>query len=333
MTERVWAVALIGAALAAFPCSSAAENYRWVDAHGGVHYADRPPKPEDAGALAPPTAAAAQPVAPPVAPARTGPVTVEELLELSGMRAQLVGIASRLGGELRPAKGQLNPRDEAAVDRILGGALHHEKIYTLMRGELRRDVDRAKLEATVEWLRSPIARKIVALEVASSETGTDQKVAAYAAGLKASPPPGQRVELLQKLDWIAGTTETSTDITAAITRSVTKAVSSVSPPAQKLRPGQIESRVAEIRNRTGELLRQVQLVTMLYAYESLEDAELGEYVRFSASDAGRWYNGRMHKALVSAVVTVVERTVVELVRAVPLERWTRVLEPASRKEK
>ena len=328
MTERAWAVLAVGAALAAFPRVSAAEIYRWVDPHGTATYSDRPQPPSAVVAPLPEPVSVreATPAARPVEPARTGPATVEELLELSGLKAQLVGIATRLAGEVQPPPGQMSMKDQTAVDRILARAVSHDKIYALIRDELRGDVDRAKLEATVAWLRSPVARKIAALEVASSGPGTEQKLSVYAAGLKANPPPAPRLELLQKLDWISGAAETSADIVAAVTRSVSKGVSAISPPAESLRPGQIESRVAELRTRVSESVRQAQLLSMLYTYQSLDDTELAEYVRFSASEPGRWYSARVHKALVSAVGEVVERATVELVRAVPPERWTRAPE-------
>lgn len=322
MIERRWLVLLVNASLLALPGSSASETYRWMDAHGTVTYADRPPQPAEVAARPPAPTVEARP-APPVEAARTGPATVEELLELSGLKAQLVGLASRLTGELRPAQGQMSPEDGAAVDRILRQAIRHEKLYALVRDELRRDLDRAKLETAVAWLRSPVARKITALEVEASQPGTDQRRAAYAAGLKADPPSPRRVELLQRLDWVSGTTEASADVAMTITRSVSRAVAAVSPPEQRLRPGQIENRVAELRARVSASLGQAQLVSMLFTYQSLADEELDAYLRFCSSDAGRWYNARMHKALVSAVDGVVGPTAAELVRAVPPARWTR----------
>jgi len=67
---------------------------------------------------------------------------------------------------------------------------------------------------------------------------------------------------------------------------------------------------------------------MLYTYQTLQDEELSEYVRFSGTDAGRWFSISMHKALVGAVGRAVEQTATELVRAVPLERWARATTPA-----
>jgi hypothetical protein len=65
-----------------------------------------------------------------------------------------------------------------------------------------------------------------------------------------------------------------------------------------------------------------------YAYRDLSDDELTAYVVFASSDAGRWYHNAMHKAMISAVGRTVEQTAVELVRAVPVERWARAAQPA-----
>jgi hypothetical protein len=51
-------------------------------------------------------------------------------------------------------------------------------------------------------------------------------------------------------------------------------------------------------------------------------------VVFASSDAGRWYHSALHKAMISAVGRTVEQTAVELVRAVPVERWARAAQPA-----
>ncbi|HYS16069.1 MAG TPA: DUF4124 domain-containing protein [Candidatus Binatia bacterium] len=366
MTDRIGPVLLLGAALALAPGPGAAETYRWVDEQGNVTYSNRPPQPGEIRAPttdakpapdvsgpevkapevkapgvkvpepkapdveAPPVKARDAKVSVPPAPiARTGPTKIDELLELSGVRAQLVGLLSRVAGELRPAPGQMSASDQAAIDRILGGqSLRHEAVYAAVRDAFRSQVDRMSLEATAAWLRTPAARKIVALEIASSEPGTDQKVADYAASLKANPPATRRLELLQRLDWATGANETSAELVAAIARGLSTAVSAAGPPEQRLRPGQIEDRAAQVRARANETLREVRMMSMLYTYRPLEDAELSEYVRFSGSEAGRWYNTAMRKALVSALGKAVEQTAAELVRAVPLERWARAAMPA-----
>ena len=329
MTDHTAVVLLLGVALALAPATIDAGTYRSVDEQGNVTYSDRPPQPEQTRAPAPeatpvpegkvpdakPAPEAKVPdarpalgakardvkaPAPPTAIARTGPTKVDDLLELSGARAQLVGLLSGLAGELRPAPGQMSAKDQASVDRILRQALRHEAVFALVRDAFLLQVDRTNLEATAAWLRSPLARKIVALEIASSEPGTEQKVAAYAATIKTNPPTNRRVELLQRLDWATAGTEISADLVAAVSRGITMAVSGAGPAEQQLRPGQIEDRVAQVRARANGALREAHMASTLYTYHGLEDEELAAYVLFSASEAGRWYNSAMRKAMVSA---------------------------------
>jgi hypothetical protein len=368
MTDRTWVCLLVAVGLVLAPLTiDAGGSYKWVDEHGNVTYSDRPPQPGQGRPMAPdaaPTTDAApapelktldaRPVlpldtraapapdtrpatgppepmkaaAPPAVIPRTGPTKVDDLLELSGTRAQLVGLVRTIAGEIRPAPATMSAKDLAAVDRVLARTLRAETVYALLRVALLPNIDRTNLEATAAWLRTPLARKVVALEIASAEPAAQQRVAEFVAALTSNPPTQRRAELVRHLDWATASTETSADILAAVARGITMAVSAAGPAEQRLRPGQIEDRVAQVRARANEGLREAQMASALYAYRDLTDDELAAYVLFSASEAGRWYNVAMRKALVSALNRAVEQTATELVRTVPLERWAHAAPPA-----
>lgn len=360
MTDRIWVCLLLSVALILTPLTIEAEIYKWVDDHGNVTYSNRPPQPDEGRTIAPETAPTppttsapelkpldarpapalharpvpsplkehdAKPAPLPPAIAKTGPTKVDDLLELSGTRAQLAGLVRNLAAEIRPAPGKMSAKDDAAVDRVLARTLRHETVYALVRDAFLPQVDRTNLEATAAWLRTPLARKIVALEIASSEPGVQQRVVEYAAALKANPPTERRVELIQRLDWATGSTEISADLIAAVARGITMAVSAAGPAEQRLRPGQIEDRVAQVRSRVNNGLREVQTASTMYAYRGLTDDELAAYVLFSGSEAGRWYNAAIRKAMGSALSRAVEQTASELVRTVPLDRWAQAAAP------
>jgi hypothetical protein len=290
--------------------------------------ATEPKSPEVKAPEPPPKARDAKATVPPAPIPRSGPTKVDELLDLSGARVQLAGLLSRVASDLRPPPGQMSAADMATIERILAQSLRVEAVYGAVRDAFRPQVDRSNLEATAAWLRTPVARKIIALEIASSEPSADQKLADYAASVKANRPPARRLELLQRLDWVTGANETSADLVAAIARGLASAVSAAGPPEARLRPGQLDDRAAQVRARAYESLREVHTMSMLYTYQALDDDDLSEYVRFSSSDAGRWYNTAMRKALVGSIGKAVEQTAAELVRAVPLERWARAAMPA-----
>ena len=347
MTSRLKrGLLLLGVAVVLAPGTISAGSYKWVDEKGNVTYSDRPPQSAESAATAPVVAVPldlknldARPVPPlqeqdvkkylpPAVIPRSGPTRIDDLLELSGVRAQLVGLVRGLAKELRPAPGIMSAKDQASIDRVLSKSLRHEAVYGLLREAFIPQVDRTNLEATAAWLRSPLGRRITMLEVSTSDPSFEQKVADYAAELKANRPSDRRVELIWRLDWVMGSSESAADLYVTLSRGVTKAVSAAGPPERRLRPGQIEEQVAEIRARVRGPLSAMHHSATLYAYRDLTDDELTAYVVFSSSDAGRWYNLAMHKAMASAVGRTVEQAAAELVRAVPVERWARVAQPA-----
>src|SRR5262249_7996999 len=113
-------------------------------------------------------------IPPPAAP-RNGPTKIDELLELSGARAQLVGLVARVAADLRPAPGQMSASDMATIERVLAQSLRSDVVYGAVRDAFIPQVDRASLETTASWLRTPAGRKIIALEITSSQPGAEQK--------------------------------------------------------------------------------------------------------------------------------------------------------------
>src|SRR2546426_6491526 len=192
---------LLGVVVALAPGTISAGSYKWVDEKGNVTYSDRPPQGEGSQATAPEPvpldlktldARPAPPVQeqdfkkylPPAVIPRSGPTRVDDLLELSGVRAQLVGLARGIAKELRPAPGIMSAKDQASIDRVLSKSLRHEALYGLVRDAFIPQIDRTNLEATAAWLRSPLGRRITVLEVTASDPSFEQKVADYAAELK-----------------------------------------------------------------------------------------------------------------------------------------------------
>jgi Domain of unknown function (DUF4124) len=347
MTSRLKrGLLLLGVAVVLAPGTISAGSYKWVDEKGNVTYSDRPPQPADS-----PTAPAeivplnlknlevvkpATPVEeqdykkylPPAVVPRSGPTRVDDLLELTGVRAHLVGLSRGIAKELRPAPGIMSAKDQASIDRVLAKSLRPEALYGLLREAFIPQVDRTNLEATAAWLRSPLGRRITMLEVATVDPSFEQKVAGYTEEIKANRLSDRRVELIWRLDWVMGSSDSSADLYVTLSRGVTKAVAAAGPPERRLRPGQIEEQVAEIRARVRGPLSAMQHEATRYAYRDLSDDELTAYVVFASSDAGRWYHHVMHKAMLSAVSRTVEQTAAELIRAVPVERWARAAQPA-----
>jgi hypothetical protein len=333
------------------PVAATAEVYRTVGPDGTVTYSDRPqPRAEDA--TSPPNGATAAPAppAPPAAPpapasapastpapsrepaaraaapaadaaAKVSAATADDVLELSGVKPQLVTVPAKLGPEFRPRRAPLNAEDTTTVEQIVGRNFAADRLYTQIRTEFRRRADARKLSAAAEWLRSPLGRKITALEVAAGlEPEAGQRMLAFAPGGRSGPPP-TRVAMMERIDWAAGVTDGALESVLAVARAMAMAVNRAVPPDERQTSAQIERRIQELRSQTRARLAQTTTMFMLYEYRSLEDDELQQYADFLASDAGRWYSATMSKAMIRTVALAAQKTAAEMTRAIPPQRW------------
>jgi Domain of unknown function (DUF4124)/Uncharacterized protein conserved in bacteria (DUF2059) len=309
----------------------AGEIYRWVEG-STVVYSDHPPQDAVVATEMPgreplPIVTAAAATISPSSSAEsvvsTAPATVDEILELSSARAQLAGLAASLGaGYLLPRRSQLDARDGALVARIIAQHFAPERFFVAIHDELGRRVEREQLDAMAAWFRSPLGRRVSELEIAASKPeAAAPAIAAFAERLKTSPAAPARLELVQRLDWVTGTSTDTTDLALVIARTGARAFATAVAADRRIRAGLVERRVEEMRAQMGTMMTNMALAHMLYVYNPLTDAELNAYVDFLASPAGRVYNRTSHVALLRAVRDAADRTATEIVRAVPPARW------------
>jgi hypothetical protein len=326
MTRTLELVVIIAVIVALAPPTYAETNC-WMDGRTVV-YSDQPP-PEGAVITAMPRPEPLPVVRASDAAAGDAPANADEILALSGSRAQLPAIARSLGAEYLTRLGKLDDRDTARAAQIIARHFAPERMYAAARDEFRRRIDNSQLDAMAVWFRSPLALKITALEIAASEPDAAPRIAGFVAGLKVSPPTVARAELAQRLDWVTGTSEDTTDLSLAIVGSVERAASAAAPADRRPRARLVERGVEEMRDRMTGVVRENVVGQMLYIYAPLTDAELKAYVDFSASPAGRMFGRSVHGALIRVVRDVADRTATDIVRAVPPERWV-TAQPSAR---
>src|SRR5438552_18108128 len=95
--------------------------------------------------------------------------TVDEILEVAGMRAQLPAFATALGAEYLPRPGQLGGRDGARVAQIVARQFVPERMYAAIREDMRRHVEAKQLAGMAGGFRPRLGRKVAGLEVAASK--------------------------------------------------------------------------------------------------------------------------------------------------------------------
>lgn len=261
-----------------------------------------------AAAAVPPAAAGRVPAGP-ERPSTVTTAAVDELLDLSGLRVQLEALSDGIRARFRSHEGRLSAQDRATIDRIATRHFGAETLYARIRLELGRSQDAARLEEALAWYRSPLGRRLTRVELEALTPGAER------AGMPL--PSDERIALVQRLDESGGASETALDVAMALVRSLARAADPFRPAQRRLGPAELESLIARVRTEALTPIKIACLQNMLLAYGELHDAELGEYVRFVESRAGRWSTATMNTALVSAVSVAAELAAVELVTLVP----------------
>jgi hypothetical protein len=343
-------LAFVAVAVLAAP-ASAGEIYRWREGRT-VCYADLPPQgnvtlmpmpwapdvpiakaldgpdvpampaPQPAESPQPPRAivAAVRAIAPAV-PVKLGPATVDEVLELSGLRSQLASISRALGGEYLPRPGQLSDRDAQLVTQVVARNFAPERLYASIRDDFRRNTEQRQLDEMALWFRSELGRKVTELEVAASHPDAAAKIAAFASKVATTPPAPSRLDLVRRLDWVTGASEDTTELALAVAGSIARAAAAALPADRRTRGGSVERRMEALRAQISSTVGANVVAQMLYVYEPLSDEELKQYVDFLTSPAGRAYGRAAHVSMLHVIREVADRTAAETLRAVPIQRW------------
>lgn len=221
-----------------------------------------------------------------------------QLFRLSGMDRQLGSIAGvieqQIGSEpsipdaLRPTLAQA-VRDAYAPEPLRGVALSH----------LRPRLASGPLDAVMQWLGSERGRRITQVEEAASTPAAQARMAEFAATLQANPPKPERLALIRRLDAATRATDFATDLSMRVAVAVARGL--VAAQASSLPASDLDAALEAHRGpmRTGA--QRMVLLTFLYTYRDLSDADVSAYVEFMESVPGQWYNDATSSAFIASL--------------------------------
>lgn len=276
-----------------------AQAYRWVDERGVIHYTQTPPP------------AAAQAPANPAA-------LVDEVLESTGVRRAIGQVPAQvqLGFQagVRQRGAQISQAQLAGLTDIMVRAFTAEALYAHVRETFVAAADAQRLNAVLDFSRSPLARQMTDLELAAVSAEGAAQMRAFAERLKTSRPSPTRVDLVRRLDAATGVTDLAVDVALATVRSMAKVMDAMAPPDKRLKAGELDALVAKTRATMYDPTRVAVAVQLQFVYRSASDQELSDYVQLHESEAGRWFSRLLRKGFVEAMSTAATQAAEELSR-------------------
>jgi hypothetical protein len=176
---------------------------------------------------------------------------------------------------------------------------------TILR-EFREKLPAEEIKAVLTWLDSPLGKRCTQLEEAASTPRAQAEMQQYAAQLQSAPPTKERVEIFREFDSATKATESSVEMAVNSQIAVTLALMAVLPSEQQKSLDDITREAEKRKPNIETAMRSHLLVSFLYTYRDLTDAEIRQYIDFAKSAAGSHYQSvgtaALKKALIGASI-------------------------------
>ena len=185
------------------------------------------------------------------------------------------------------------------------------RVRRIVVDHLNAEYEPERFAALVAMMKTPLAKKMTALEMAANTPQAQQEMMRMG-NVIMGQAGSERLELVRKLDEAVSATEMAVDIQMMMARATVSNLNRIVPVAQRMTAMQIDQMLAQMRAQTLYPARQYTLLNMVYAYRSVSDDELRAYLELHQTDLGRWSIRLMR----GAWMKVSEQVVADLAREV-----------------
>jgi hypothetical protein len=231
---------------------------------------------------------------------------VQELYIKSGLQKQFEQLPLALQaafdqGVLKDDQVRKLPGNLVSAMRTLAReAFAPESMKAALFKEQKEKLTVQEMKQVLGWLDSPLGKKCTRMEEAASTPEAFVEMEQYAARMQASPPPADRLRVLQKLDTAVKATETGVEIAVSTQVALALAVISTLPLERQRSIDDIVREIEKSRPLVEGTVRAGTLVSLLYTYRDLSDAEIQRYIDFAVSPVGSKFQSVCMTALKKA---------------------------------
>ena len=233
---------------------------------------------------------------------------IDDLMEVSGLNHQIEQLPAMINAGVQQGRNNGMDEDTFAQVSTAVGETHTARAFTEeIKNGLKKNYDQERFAALLEMLHSPFAQKITQLEKEASTPEVMQQMQAYAATLEKNPPTAARVALIERLDKATAATSAAMNIQLQTAQTMIAVLDPLLPAEQRMKPGQKEEMLWQMQLQGRPMAQQFIALTMLYAYRSLPDKELEQYIALHETDLGKWSVDLMNRIIVAAFRNIAEK--------------------------
>ncbi|MDH4232148.1 MAG: DUF2059 domain-containing protein [Nitrospirota bacterium] len=225
---------------------------------------------------------------------------IHDVLEISGAREQISYYADVVGSGLPRLQTSLNEQKiRQELLRLIKESYRFDKIYPSVIQVFQARFQKEHLTAVLLWLKTPVGRKMTALEIAANKPGSLKKMETFVSEYQRMGKG--RKKLLTQLEKAISATEMNIEVVSASLLEMLKSMQAQTPEGNRLSSGQIEAIVGRIRDMPRQQLKNNVMVMLAYTYRELTEKELETAVHFYETPAGKWFADTSIRAITSAI--------------------------------
>lgn len=228
-----------------------------------------------------------------------------QLMVRSGLDRQLEAYPAlvQAGMEESRARSGLSDDRFAELKEASVKAFDPAALKRVVQRELARRLAPKDIEAALAWLDAPLGRRITQLEEQASTAEAFAAMQAWAGALRPGDLAEARIAQARRLDRAIKATEFSVSSARNSQLAIIAAMTATLPAADQRQA--LDAVVAAFEQNRAQIrasAEQQTVMSMLYSYRALGDAELDRYIAFAESAAGRKYHAAALEALDQAIV-------------------------------
>jgi len=241
---------------------------------------------------------------PSIVPRQSGPISddllIEQVLELSGQKSLVEYIPKYFLFFLQEEPFVSLGEYREKLSLIIREDLSPDFTYGIFSGYVAEHYQRGEFLAILEWLASPLSKKISALksDISAISAGTEPQ--RLYADLESTYVGRRRLDLFREYDDIFGRADIDIKTQIATVKALGEILNYALPVRNRIKRSKLDEYNADIAFESKELVKK-NISESAYTYRSLSNDELREYIDFFASDTGGRFIALTHLAYFNTI--------------------------------
>ncbi len=171
-----------------------------------------------------------------------------------------------------------------------------------IRAELGTELTEQELLSVLEWLNSPLGKKITQMEIDIMSSEAYKDMQSQLLSLQEKYRGSERERLFQRFDKATNATEASLETAIAVQLTLASAMSASSNNPQMPSYEELKQSIESNRFMMRGVIGQQVFANYLYTYQKLTDDELEAYINFVSTPAGNHYSLVVNEAVKNALL-------------------------------